>query len=112
MSKVYVSDIPSPQLPRHAIFHYVFPPKQKGRPHQWYKTPNETSVGFIDALTGKELMRSEIPARAMWFHTGLKWMGFRKNDVGIIFGQNSLYWIEACWGIQAVEGIVSPVNAA
>ena len=116
-SKVYTSDeVRVPHIPRRKTFHFIFPPKQKGRPHEWYPTPPHESPGFIDGLTGRELLREEIPTRAMWLYSGIKQLGFNtkiyKRQVGCIFGQNSLEWIEACYGIHAADGIVSPINAA
>ncbi|ORX37250.1 AMP binding protein [Kockovaella imperatae] len=112
MTKVYTSELKSPQLPRSSIFHYVFPPKQKGRPHQWYPTPSPKSISFIDGLTGKELLRDDIHIRALWANAGLRIRGVKRGDVGMIFGPNSLFWVEALWAIQAAEAICSPANAA
>ena len=109
-SKMYVSDIPPPKLPRTSVFHYIFPPKRKGTHYRYYPATDPRCIAYVDALTGAELYRDEIPVRAMWLHSGLKRLGLRKGQVVCIFGMNSLHWIEANYGAQAAELIVSPAN--
>ena len=107
---MYVSDIPPPKLPRTSVFHYIFPPKRKGTHYRYYPATDPRCIAYVDALTGAELYRDEIPVRAMWLHAGLKRLGLRKGQVVCIFGMNSLHWIEANYGAQAAELIVSPAN--
>ena len=110
MARIYESEHPPPHLPRTSVFHYIFPPERKGRPPRYYPQPVPQSVAFIDGVTGRKLMRDEIPVHAMWLNSGLLAMGLKKGDVACIFGTNSLDWVEACFACQALGAIVSPAN--
>jgi len=107
---MYQSELFPPQLPRTSVFHYLFPPKRKGKHFRYYPQNDPRCIAFIDALTGRELYRDEIPVRAMWLNSGLRRLGLKKGMVICIFGSNSLEWVEACYASQAADLIVSPAN--
>jgi len=111
-ARIYESKIPPPHLPRVDVFGYLFPPKVKGIPPRYYPKPGPKVVGLIDALTGKEVLREEIPVRAMWLGSGLSRLNVRRGTRVCIFGMNSLEWIEACFGVQAADATVTPANYA
>lgn len=108
--RMYQSELFPPQLPRTSVFHYLFPPKRKGKHFRYYPQNDPRCIAFIDALTGRELYRDEIPVRAMWLNSGLRRLGLKKGMVICIFGSNSLEWVEACYASQAADLIVSPAN--
>ena len=111
-SKVYEADIGAPHLPRSTVFHYLFPPKRKGTHFRYYQATDPRTIAFIDGITGRELYRDEIPVKAMWIHTGLKKLRLKNRDRVCIFGQNSLEWVEANFGVQAAGMITTPANYA
>lgn len=111
MARVFESQHVVPPLPRQSVFHYLFPPKKKGKTPRFYPAPVPVSLAFIDGLTGQRIYRSEIWQRAMWIASGLGQAGLRREDVACIFGFNSIEWVLSCFAAQARELIVSPVNA-
>ena len=94
------------------MYHYLFPPKRKGEHYRYYPEPDPRTIAFVDGLTGRELYRHHIPVQAMWLSAGLASLGLKKGDVVGVFGTNSLDWVEACMGAQALNLIVSPINYA
>jgi hypothetical protein len=111
-AKIYDSTVPVPHLPRQDVFGFLFPPKIKGEPPRYYPKPDPRAIGFIDGLTGKEVIREELPVRAMWVSHGLTRLHVKRGTRVCIFGMNSLEWIEACFGIQAADATVTPANYA
>lgn len=112
MAKVYESDIYPPHVPRGSVFHYLWPPQEKGEVDWSFPVPPPQSIAFIDGLTGRRLYREEIPTRAMWLASGMRKTGFMKGDTACIFGQNSLEWVEANFAIQSLTSVTSPANYA
>jgi len=111
-AKIYTSSIPPPHLPRDSVFGYLFPPKVKGDPPRYYPKTDPKAIGFIDGLTGKEVLREEIPVRSMWLAAGISKLGVKRGEVVCIFGMNSLEWIEACFAVQSADATVTPANYA
>ena len=111
-ARIYQAEAPPPHIPRSSIFHYLFPPKMKGKPPRYYLPPDPRNIAFIDGLTGRTLFRSDLPIQAMWARSGLKILGVRTGDVACIFGENSLEWVSACYAAQCTAMIVSPANYA
>ena len=109
-ARIYDSKLDPPHVPRSSLFHYLFPPKMKGRQPQYYPHPDPKTVAFIDGQTGRTLFRSDLPIQAMWTRSGLRTLGVVKGDVACIFGENSLEWVSACYAAQAAAMVVSPVN--
>lgn len=109
---MYENPSPPPMIPRCSVFHYLFPPKRKGKHYRYYPEPDPRVIAYIDGITGRELYRQEIPVQSMWLASGLGLLGLKKGDVVGIFGMNSLDWIEALYGSQALNLIVSPINYA
>lgn len=109
-AKIYSSPIEAPPLPRMSVFHYLFPPVQKGKVQRWYNAPDPRAVAFVEALSGRRLYREEINVQAAWMSNGMRKVGMKRGDVVCIFGLNSIEWIGACFGSQATGCIVSPAN--
>ena len=112
MANIITSLHPSPLLPRSSVFHYLFPPDVKGKQTQWYPAPKPSTVAFIDGLTGQQVTREEVGLQAQWLAAGLMQLGMKKGDVGLTFGFNSLLYVNAVVGLQFMQAIVSPANAA
>ena len=111
-AKIYESEVTPPHIPRGTIFHYLFPPKQKGKPPRYYPAPDPRTVAFVDGLTGRTLFRTDLPVQATWLSSGLKILHLKRGEVACIFGENSLEWVSACYGAQAAGLVVSPINYA
>ncbi|WVR06523.1 hypothetical protein IAU60_003554 [Kwoniella sp. DSM 27419] len=114
--QVYTSAIPAPNLPRMSVYHYLFPFKKYKSKHRsrflYYPEPNEDKPTYIDGLTGRFVTRAQAEDQAKRLATGLKQRGMKSGEVACIFGMNSLEWINANFGAQALGAIVSPANYA
>ncbi|OCF37159.1 AMP-binding protein [Kwoniella heveanensis CBS 569] len=114
--QIYVSSTPAPHLPRMSVYHYLFPFKRYKSKHRtrflYYPDPNLDKPSFIDGLTGRFVTRGQVEEQAKKLATGLKRKGIQRGEVGCIFGMNSLEWVNACFGSQALGAIVSPANYA
>ncbi|WWC62792.1 uncharacterized protein I303_105389 [Kwoniella dejecticola CBS 10117] len=114
--QIYQSTIPAPHLPRMSVFHYLFPFKKYKSKHRtrfyYYPEPNLEKPSFVDGLTGRFLTRKEVEEKAKSLATGLKAKGIGREEIGCIFGMNSVEWVVACFGVQALGAIVSPANYA
>ncbi|WWC88664.1 uncharacterized protein L201_003577 [Kwoniella dendrophila CBS 6074] len=116
--QIYTSDKEIPFLPRISVYHYLFPFKTYKSKHRtrflYYPEPtNQEKPKFIDASTGKFLTRSKLEEVTKTLATGLKIKGIKQNeDIGCIFGMNSLNWVIANFACQALGIIVSPANYA
>lgn len=109
MAHIISSPHPHPSLPRSSVFDYLFPPPNV---KEYYPKPDPKSVAFIDGLSGEEVTRGEVEEQALKLASGLKGLGVKRGDVGMTFGFNSLFYINAIMGIQAAGAVVSPANAA
>ncbi|WRT67974.1 uncharacterized protein IL334_004948 [Kwoniella shivajii] len=114
--QLYTSEIPAPYLPRVSVFHYLFPFKKYKSKHRsrflYYPDPNLEKPSFIDGLTGRFVTRGQVEEQAKQLATGLKMKGIEREQVGCIFGMNSLEWVNANFGCQALGAVVSPANYA
>ncbi|WWC70957.1 uncharacterized protein I206_104909 [Kwoniella pini CBS 10737] len=114
--QIYQSKIDSPHLPRMSVYHYLFPFKKYKSKHRtrfyYYKEQNLEKPTFINGLNGKFLTRKEIEEKSKSLSTGLKLKKIEKDEIGCLFGMNSLEWVISCFAIQALGGIVSPANYA
>jgi hypothetical protein len=106
MANIITSLHPSPSLPRSSVFHYLF------NQTEYYHPPNPKGVAFIDGLTGHRVTREEVGKQAQWLGAGLRKLGMKQGDVGMVFGFNSLLYVNAIMGMQALGVVVSPANAA
>jgi acyl-CoA synthetase (AMP-forming)/AMP-acid ligase II len=72
--------------------------------------PKGPNAALIDGIDGTVVSRDELRNRALAIGGGLRERGLQKQDVAMIFGANSLYWVMALLGCQAADVIVSPAN--
>lgn len=111
--QVYVSHISSPQLPRCSVFEFLFP---KSKQYNYFPAPASDPLGvkkaFIDGLTGNAVTREQVEEQALALAGGLKKLGVKTGEVACLFGMNSLEWINALFGCQALGVITSPANYA
>lgn len=112
MANIIASPHAPPPLPRMSVFDYLFPPEQKGGRTVYYPAPDAGKPAFIDGLTGEEVTRGQVEQQALWLAGGLEQLGVKRGDVGMTFGFNSLQYVNAIMGMQALGCIVSPANAA
>ncbi|WWD18660.1 hypothetical protein CI109_103113 [Kwoniella shandongensis] len=110
--QIYTSTIPSPPLPRTTVFNYLFPASSAKAATDNYPKPNLNKVSYIDGITGQTLTREQTETKAKQLAVGLKKRGVKTGEVGCIFGMNSLDWVVACFGLQALGVVVSPANYA
>ncbi|OCF72733.1 AMP-binding protein [Kwoniella mangroviensis CBS 8886] len=114
--QIYTSTISPPHLPRMSVYHYLFPFKKYKSKHRtrflYYPDPNLEKPSFIDGITGRFVTRAQVEEQSKMLATGLKIKGVERTDIGCIFGMNSLEWINACFGTQALGAVVSPANYA
>lgn len=111
MTHIHVSPHAAPPLPRCSIFDYLSPPEMKGKQPVYYPTPNSQGIAFIDGLTGESITRKELMEEARYLATGLRTLHVESGQVALLFGFNSLHYVKAILGCQALGVIVSPANA-
>ncbi|WVO18078.1 hypothetical protein L204_105778 [Cryptococcus depauperatus] len=113
MDQVYTSSLPVPELPKTLIFDYLFPRTKR---YNYYPAPvanpDGTKKAFIDGLSGRAVTRDEVEEQALALADGLKKIGIMAGDVVCILGMNSLEWVNALLGCQALGAIASPANYA
>ncbi|OXG43526.1 AMP-binding protein [Cryptococcus neoformans] len=111
--QIYVSHIPTPQLPRTSVFEFLFP---KSKQYNYFPAPAPNPSGvkkaFIDGLTGNAVTREQVEEQALALAGGLKKLGVKTGEVACLFGMNSLEWINALFGCQALGVVTSPANYA
>lgn len=111
--QIYVSHIPTPQLPRSSVFEFLFP---KSKQYNYFPAPAPNTSGakkaFIDGLTGNAVTREQVEEQALALAGGLKKLGVKTGEVACLFGMNSLEWINALFGCQALGVVTSPANYA
>ncbi|WVQ73380.1 hypothetical protein IAR50_002951 [Cryptococcus sp. DSM 104548] len=110
---VYASSHPDPRLPRSSVFDYLFPADSK---YSFYPAPRPNPHGhrkaFVDARTGRAVTRAQVGEHAVALAGGLKKLGLQAGDVACLFGMNSIEWVNALLGCQALGVITSPANYA
>lgn len=106
---IYDSDYPVPTLPEVGLFTYLFPDKASDSPLQQF---DPSIPAFIDGFDGRTLTRGQLKTNALRLASGLRSLGLKRGDVACLWGQNSLEWAQAAFGLMAAGITISPANYA
>lgn len=100
---IYTSDHPVPPLPESSLFTYLLPDNDQF---------DASLPAFIDGFTGRTLSRGDLKDSALRIATGIRGLGLKQHDVGMLWATNSIEWAQAAYGMMAAGVCVSPANYA